>query len=170
MKMTYLEYLLRRESFKDDIARLMYADWLDGQGDPRGELIRINVELEQTSESVGLEPCLVCNPTGERSGYIHPTGCKSCQEESGWQEKTGQAARKHYNELVERRLEILHTLPKRWYLVETKEWDQIGHYGFEGFACVLAGDEEEALRTVGISLFVHSPQAVARLMQAAVPF
>src|SRR5438128_626897 len=29
----------------DDALRLMYADWLDDQGDPRGELIRIQCAL-----------------------------------------------------------------------------------------------------------------------------
>ncbi|WP_166819878.1 TIGR02996 domain-containing protein [Thalassoroseus pseudoceratinae] len=30
---------------EDDLARLVYADWLDEQGDPRGEFIRVQVEL-----------------------------------------------------------------------------------------------------------------------------
>ncbi len=29
----------------DEVPRLVYADWLDDQGDPRGELIRVQCEL-----------------------------------------------------------------------------------------------------------------------------
>ena len=29
----------------DDAPRLAYADWLDGQGDPRGEFIRVQCAL-----------------------------------------------------------------------------------------------------------------------------
>ena len=29
----------------DDVPRLIYADWLDEQGDPRGEFIRVQVAL-----------------------------------------------------------------------------------------------------------------------------
>jgi uncharacterized protein (TIGR02996 family) len=31
----------------DDLPRLIYADWLDERGDPRGEFIRCQIELEQ---------------------------------------------------------------------------------------------------------------------------
>lgn len=36
---------LIREHPEDDAPRLVYADWLDEQGDPRGEFIRIQCEL-----------------------------------------------------------------------------------------------------------------------------
>ncbi|MCA9069900.1 MAG: TIGR02996 domain-containing protein [Planctomycetaceae bacterium] len=36
---------LIREHPEDDMPRLIYADWLDEQGDPRGEFIRIQCEL-----------------------------------------------------------------------------------------------------------------------------
>jgi uncharacterized protein (TIGR02996 family) len=38
-------YELIRELPEDDAPRLIYADWLDDQGDPRGEFIRIQCEL-----------------------------------------------------------------------------------------------------------------------------
>lgn len=31
---------------RDDMPRLVFADWLDERGDPRGELLRISTELE----------------------------------------------------------------------------------------------------------------------------
>ncbi|MFO0810388.1 MAG: TIGR02996 domain-containing protein [Gemmataceae bacterium] len=31
----------------DDLPRLVYADWLDDRGDPRGEFIRLEIELER---------------------------------------------------------------------------------------------------------------------------
>lgn len=39
----YLEAI--RANPDDDAARLAYAEFLDGRGDPRGELVRIEVEL-----------------------------------------------------------------------------------------------------------------------------
>ena len=36
----------------DDLPRLIFADWLDEQGDPRGEFIRIQCELFQRSDDV----------------------------------------------------------------------------------------------------------------------
>ncbi|WP_166831438.1 TIGR02996 domain-containing protein [Thalassoroseus pseudoceratinae] len=36
----------------EDLPRLIYADWLDEQGDPRGEFIRIQCELFQRSDDV----------------------------------------------------------------------------------------------------------------------
>ena len=33
------------ENPADDGARLVYADWLEEQGDPRGEFIRVQIEL-----------------------------------------------------------------------------------------------------------------------------
>jgi uncharacterized protein (TIGR02996 family) len=38
------------ESPDDDRPRLVYADWLDEQGDPRGEFIRVQVELEALAD------------------------------------------------------------------------------------------------------------------------
>src|SRR5437660_107995 len=34
----------------DDALRLIFADWLDEQGDPRGEFIRVQIELAGMSE------------------------------------------------------------------------------------------------------------------------
>ena len=36
-----------RENPRDDTTRLVYADWLDERGDPRGEWLRIHVQLKQ---------------------------------------------------------------------------------------------------------------------------
>jgi uncharacterized protein (TIGR02996 family) len=41
------------ENRDDDIPRLIYADWLEEQGDPRGEFIRVQCQLAETSR---LEP------------------------------------------------------------------------------------------------------------------
>src|SRR4051794_21614639 len=38
------------ENPDDDSRRLVYADWLDGRGDPRGEFIRVQCELARLSE------------------------------------------------------------------------------------------------------------------------
>ena len=35
----------------DDTPRLVFADWLDEQGDPRGELLRVATELEALEAS-----------------------------------------------------------------------------------------------------------------------
>jgi uncharacterized protein (TIGR02996 family) len=35
-----------RANFDDDAPRLVFADWLDDHGDPRGEMIRLSCELE----------------------------------------------------------------------------------------------------------------------------
>src|SRR5947208_16258633 len=43
------------ESPDDDGPRLVYADWLDEQGDPRGEFIRTQVESEHCP--AGLPRC-----------------------------------------------------------------------------------------------------------------
>src|SRR5689334_9332768 len=34
---------------EDDLPRLIYADWLDERGDPRGQLIRVQTELANPS-------------------------------------------------------------------------------------------------------------------------
>jgi uncharacterized protein (TIGR02996 family) len=39
-----------RDGPEDDAVRLIFADWLDEQGDPRGELIRLQVGLARTDE------------------------------------------------------------------------------------------------------------------------
>jgi len=41
----------------DDLPRVVYADWLDERGDPRGEFIRVQVELStgETRDPEGLE-------------------------------------------------------------------------------------------------------------------
>ena len=36
-----------RKSPEDDALRLVYADWLDERGDPRGQFIRVQCELAQ---------------------------------------------------------------------------------------------------------------------------
>ena len=41
-------FLQRIRAFPDDDApRLVFADWLDEQGDPRGEFIRVQIALAQ---------------------------------------------------------------------------------------------------------------------------
>ena len=37
-----------RAELDDDLPRLIYADYLEERGDPRGEFIRLQVELAQT--------------------------------------------------------------------------------------------------------------------------
>src|SRR5579884_4103642 len=41
------------ENPADDTARLVYADWLEERGDPRGEFIRVQCELAQLSPAGG---------------------------------------------------------------------------------------------------------------------
>src|SRR6266550_3426966 len=38
------------EDSEDDAPRLVFADWLDEQGDPRGELMRLQVHLARLPE------------------------------------------------------------------------------------------------------------------------
>src|SRR5262245_64243242 len=38
------------ENPDDDAPRLMYADWLEERGDPRGEFIRVQVALARSAE------------------------------------------------------------------------------------------------------------------------
>lgn len=35
----------------DDTLKLVYADWLDEQGDPRGQIIRLSVELPKWAKT-----------------------------------------------------------------------------------------------------------------------
>src|SRR5262249_54858852 len=39
-----------RDEPEDDATRLVFADWLEERGDPRGELIRLQVGLDRTDE------------------------------------------------------------------------------------------------------------------------
>jgi uncharacterized protein (TIGR02996 family) len=40
----------------DDTPRLVYADWLDERGDPRGEFIRLQCELAKLAVADGRRP------------------------------------------------------------------------------------------------------------------
>src|SRR5947209_5479870 len=53
--MTHDDAFLRAiiEGPDDDDLRLVYADWLDERGDPRGEFIRVQVELARPSGDDG---------------------------------------------------------------------------------------------------------------------
>lgn len=182
-----LELALRREAAKDDIGKLVYADWLEEQGDLRGELIRINVELEKMKFEVGLIPCSKCNPEGKASALICPTNCDECAEHSGWKEKTSPERRKHFNDLVERRVEILYSLPARWYeitiYVSSLGWENPAkNYSLGKRMCLLSTSEVEAQRTAlqfdsdnclsSQKYFSYRPQlqAFANLMQTVVPY
>src|SRR5262245_33042590 len=46
------------ENPTDDGARLVFADWLEEQGDPRGEFIRLQIERQRqpTADADGLRP------------------------------------------------------------------------------------------------------------------
>src|SRR5436309_1747714 len=46
------------EAPDDDLIRLVYADWLDDQGNPYGEFIRVQVELEKLGETDPKRPAL----------------------------------------------------------------------------------------------------------------
>ena len=52
-----------RETPDDRTLRLVYADWLDEAGDSRGELIRLQCELD--ARAVGRSPA-------ERAAGLHP--------------------------------------------------------------------------------------------------
>lgn len=167
--MINLQTLLIREAAKDDVAKHVYADWLDEQGDClRAELIRINLELEATSPDMGLVECPQCNPDGEPSRRIAPTGCSLCPEQSGWVEHCTPEERKHYHDLVERRLEILNELPRRWYEVmavelDDKIWDK------SEYCCSLASSESEAIINSGLLIPAYRMVSV-RLLQTVVPY
>jgi uncharacterized protein (TIGR02996 family) len=47
------------ESPEDDSLRLIYADWLEEQGDPRGELIRVRCRLARLADSDPQHPLLL---------------------------------------------------------------------------------------------------------------
>jgi uncharacterized protein (TIGR02996 family) len=42
-----------RKDPNDDVTRLVYADWLDEQGDSRGEYLRLEHQLSQTAQRLG---------------------------------------------------------------------------------------------------------------------
>ena len=46
------------EAPEDDTPRLIYADWLEDQGDPRGEFIRLQAQLARMSEDDPRRPAL----------------------------------------------------------------------------------------------------------------
>jgi uncharacterized protein (TIGR02996 family) len=58
--MTYDEAFLRSivESPDDDTPRLVYADWLDDRGNPRGEFIRVQCRLARMTPDNALRPQL----------------------------------------------------------------------------------------------------------------
>jgi uncharacterized protein (TIGR02996 family) len=43
------------------VLRLVYADWLDDQGDPRGELLRIQEELRHMNGRKRKPACTSCS-------------------------------------------------------------------------------------------------------------
>ena len=60
------------QSPEDDGHRLIYADWLDEQDDPRGEFIRVQIELAATRTLPDAGNCCdastTCLPNGARDG------------------------------------------------------------------------------------------------------
>jgi uncharacterized protein (TIGR02996 family) len=62
-----------RDQPADDFRRLVYAEYLDGQGDPRGELIRVQCELAKMT-------CDKCNMTGTfiADNGKHYVKCSTC--------------------------------------------------------------------------------------------
>src|SRR4051812_44404495 len=46
---------LRRESPRDIDLRLVYADWLEEQGDPRAEFLRLDVQLTRSSKGAAFK-------------------------------------------------------------------------------------------------------------------
>lgn len=163
MGASQLELFLRREATKDEIAREVYAEWLDTKGDPRGELIRINTELENLNPEVGLKPCIYCNPDGKLTRDIHPTNCKQCANQSGWLEITDQATRERYNRLIDRRLEILNSLPQRWYGVFSDNVE---------IGCSLGINTNQAVKNLVFKtvIFVANAEYYTRLIQTAIPY
>jgi uncharacterized protein (TIGR02996 family) len=49
----FLHSLLANPS--DDTTRLVYADWLDDRGDPRGTFLRVEVAIQQAGEGTRAE-------------------------------------------------------------------------------------------------------------------
>lgn len=58
---------------KDDLCRLIYADWLDERGDPRGEFVRVQCELAR--DFPGLQKRCTCQSS------IDKFHCDRCLDE-----------------------------------------------------------------------------------------
>jgi uncharacterized protein (TIGR02996 family) len=71
----------------DDGPRLVYADWLEDQGQsPRAELIRVQIEMANMSRWVYAE-CKVCSATPNYEGDInHGKGCYVLDSDGGGSE------------------------------------------------------------------------------------
>jgi uncharacterized protein (TIGR02996 family) len=57
----------------DNRPRLVYADWLEEHGDPRGEFIRVQCELAT------VRPCKYIRPQFPNN-YCHPPYCTNCRD------------------------------------------------------------------------------------------
>lgn len=66
----------------DDTVRLVYADWLDERGDPRGEFIRVQIALARVGSRVETDPgipdpdCKNCD--GGRRAYVVMIDGETC--------------------------------------------------------------------------------------------
>lgn len=73
------------ESPDDDAPRLVFADWLDERGDPRGEFIQVQVELaNRPSIDRKQFACKVCGNWPNEEGELeHGRGCYTQSEDGG---------------------------------------------------------------------------------------
>lgn len=68
----------------DDSARLVYADWLAEQNDPRGELINVQVELERTKDAdrfLELEARQIALLSAHGAAWVGPLAAEALQVE-----------------------------------------------------------------------------------------
>ncbi|MFL5328384.1 MAG: TIGR02996 domain-containing protein [Gemmataceae bacterium] len=80
---------------KDDVARLVYADWLDEQGDPRGEFIRVQIDLLNSSEPEIKTPGRLSHESTELYIRRNCVACCRVKKDCKWH-----ALQKRENELL----------------------------------------------------------------------
>lgn len=76
-------------NWTDRLPRLVYADWLDERNDARGELLRVDVELEKSPSDAGLlARRKVVLKTVKDWFWMKLVGCDPPRNERGWAQRT----------------------------------------------------------------------------------
>ncbi len=97
----------------DDALRLIYADWLEEQGEgARAEFVRVQIELEATP-FYDREPCHICGHEPDDAGWInHSRGCHTQSEDGGGESVADRNP--DYERLKNRARELLEANRVRW--------------------------------------------------------
>jgi uncharacterized protein (TIGR02996 family) len=75
--------------WSDHLPRRVYADWLDERNDPRGELLRVDVELARSpSNAAFLARRKVVLETVKDWFWLKLVGCDPPRDKYGWEQRT----------------------------------------------------------------------------------